>query len=120
MIAVDNHPFSLVKDIDFTHLLHTLEPRYKLLSQKYFSETVIPSMIATVHGSISTKFCDINNFSFTTDIWATNVASDSLLSFTAHWITNDFQRMSAVLNVKLLEESHTGVHLSKHNEILLN
>ena len=121
VIALDNQPFSVVEDICFTCLLHTLEPRYKLTSQKYFSETVIPSMIASVHDSISTKLCDINNFSFTTDIWSTNVASDSLLSFTAHWITNDFQRMSAVLNVKLLEGSHTGVHLSEqYNEILLN
>ena len=58
----------------------TLEPRYKLPSQKYFSNTVIPIMIATVRDSISEKFCDINDFSFTTDIWSTNVASDSLLS----------------------------------------
>ena len=121
MIAVDNQPFCLVEDIGFTHLLHTLEPRYKLPSQKYFSERVIPSMIATMHDSISTKLCDINDFSFTPDIWSTNVASDLLLSFTAHWITNDFQEMSAVLNLKLLEGSHTGVHLcNQYNDILLN
>ena len=39
MIAVDNQPFSLVEDIGFIRLLHTLEPRYNLPSQKYFSET---------------------------------------------------------------------------------
>ena len=120
MIAVDNQPFYLVEDIGFTCLLHTLKPRYKLPSRKYLSETVIPSMIATVHDSISIKLCDINNLSFTTDIWSTNVASDSLLRFTAHWITNDFQRMSAVLTVRLLEGSHTKVRLSEqYNEILL-
>ena len=27
MITVDNQPFSLVEDIGFIHLLHTLEPR---------------------------------------------------------------------------------------------
>ena len=69
-------------------------------------------MIASVHDGIKTKLCDINDFSFTTDIWSTNVASDSLLSFTAHWITNNFQNLAAVLNVKLLEESHT-LHLSE-------
>ena len=71
-------------------------------------------MIAIVHdGCIYTKLCDITDFSFTTDIWSTNVAGNSLLSFTAYWIMIDFQRMSAVLNVKLLEESHNGVHLSE-------
>ena len=32
VIAVDNQLFSLVEDIGFTCLLHTLEPRYKLPS----------------------------------------------------------------------------------------
>ena len=32
VIAVDNLPFSLVEDIGFTRLLHTLEPKYNLPS----------------------------------------------------------------------------------------
>ena len=77
-------------------------------------------MVASVHDGISTKLCNAKHFSLTTDIWPTNVCSDSLLSFTAHWITNDFQRLlSAVLNVKLLEGSHTGAHLfEQYSEIL--
>ena len=70
---------------------------------------------------VNIKLRNAKHFSFTTDIWSTNVSSDSLLSFTAHWITNDFQRLSAVLNVKLLEGSHTGVHLcEQYSEILKN
>ena len=119
MISVDNQPFSVVEDVGFIHLLHSLEPRYKIPSRKYFSETVIPSIFSRVHDGINTKVCNISSFSFTTDIWTTNVSSDSLLSFTAHWIANDFQKLSAVLNVKLLEGSHTGAHLCKqYNEIL--
>ena len=121
MIAVDNQPFSLVEDIGFIRLLHTLEPRYNLPSRKYFSETIVPSMVASVHDGINIKLRNAKHFSFTTDIWSTNVSSDSLLSFTAHWITNDFQRLSAVLNVKLLEGSHTGAHLcEQYSEILKN
>ena len=33
-------------------------------------------------------------FSFTTDIWSTDVSNDSLLSLTAHWITDSFERKS--------------------------
>ena len=76
-------------------------------------------MVVSVHDGINIKLRNAKHFSFTTDIWSTNVSSDSLLSFTAHWITNDFQRLSAVLNVKLLEGSHTGAHLcGQYSEIL--
>jgi len=36
MIAVDNQPFSVVEDISFIKLLHSLEPRYIIPSRKYF------------------------------------------------------------------------------------
>ena len=43
------------------------------------------------------------------------------MSFIAYWITNNFQRLSAVLNVTLLEGSHTGAHLcEQYSEILTN
>ena len=84
MIAVDNQPFSLVENIGFICLLHTLEPRYNLPSRKYFSEAIVPSMVASVHDGINTKLRNAKHFCFTTDIYSTNVSSDSLLSFTAH------------------------------------
>ena len=48
MIAVDDQPFSIVSDVGFTRLLNYLEPRYKLPSRKYFSETLIPDMYERV------------------------------------------------------------------------
>jgi len=38
MIAVDSEPFTLVDHIGFTRLMKLIEPRYKLPSDKYFSE----------------------------------------------------------------------------------
>jgi len=79
---------------------------------------VIPNIFSGVRDGINMKLCDISSFSFITDTWTTNVSSDSLLSFAAHWIANDFQKLSAVLNVKLLEGNHTGAHLcEQYNEI---
>ena len=47
-------------------------------------------------------------FSFTTDACA---GTASLLSLTAHWLMDDFTRISAVLHVQPLEDSHTGEYL---------
>lgn len=47
-------------------------------------------------------------FSFTTDIWSTEVSNDSLLSLTAHWLTDSFERKSAVLHAQPMYQAHTG------------
>ena len=55
---------------------------------------------------ISGKLEVVKYLSFTTDVWSSNVSSDSLLSLTAHWVSDDFQLISAVLQAKSLEEWH--------------
>jgi len=50
----------------------------------------------------------VEYYSFTTDGWSTNVAINSLISLTAHWVEQDFTKISAVLCVKEMEGSHTG------------
>ena len=44
MIALDNKPFNVVNHTGFTRLMKLVEPRYKLLSGKYFLETLIPEI----------------------------------------------------------------------------
>ena len=51
---------------------------------------------------------DVSCFSFTSDIWSTGVSNDSLLSLTAHWLTQSFERRYAMLHAQSLPGSHTG------------
>ena len=51
------------------------------------------------------------SFSFTTDIWSTEVSDDSMISLTAHWINDCFVKKEAVLHVKSFPESHTGENI---------
>ena len=85
-----------------------LEPRYNIPSQKYFSETVIPSIVERMVCVIRGKLKVIKYLSFTNDVWSSNVSSDSLLSLTDHWVSDDFQLISAVLQAKSLKKWHTG------------
>ena len=50
--------------------------------------------------------------SFTTDCWSSDVNSDALLGFTAHWVDGNFQRQSAVLHAQELSERHTGEYIA--------
>ena len=61
----------------------------------------------------------VTAYSFTCDAWSTSSAGESLLSLTAHWVVEKFERMSAVLHVMALEDSHTGMYIAeKFNDML--
>ena len=108
MIALDCQPFSVVDDAGFIRLLKALEPRYVLPSRKYITETVIPKLYDEVKSAVSKHVTGISHISFTTDIWSTDLSSCSLLSLTAHWLTHQFERKSAILHAQPFDGSHTG------------
>ena len=108
MIAIDNQPFSVVENEGFTTLLSVLEPRYSLPSRKYMTETVLPRIMTAVTSCVKLEIANVRWYSFTTDIWSTDVSSHSLLSLTAHWLTDSFERKSAVLHAQSFPGEHTG------------
>ena len=100
MIALDCHPFSLVEDEGFTRL-RELEPRYSLPSRRYFTENIVTNLFNNLKTEVTQAVSSVSFFSFTTDIWTTNVSNKSLLSFTAHWITDEKHSQH-------IDGSHTG------------
>ena len=111
LIAVDNQPFSIVDDIGFTRLIHHLEPRYKLPSRRYFSETLIPSVYDKLKLLVAELVQAQQYVSCTTDIWSSPV-HDSLLSLTAHFITKEFERKQVCLQAVKFNDSHTGSNIA--------
>ena len=82
-------------------------------STKYFTETVIPSVATRVRTNIAIQLKQGAEYlSFTTDVWSSDVNSDALLGFTAHWVDSSFQRQSAVLQAQELSERHTGEYIA--------
>lgn len=47
-ICKDLQPFSVVDNMGFRNMLHTLEPRYVIPSRKYFSGTAVPQIYMEV------------------------------------------------------------------------
>ena len=108
MISIDTQPFCIVDNEGFTNLLKALEPRYSLPSTKYMTETVLPRIMAGITACVKLEMANVKWFSFTTDIWSTDISSHSLLSLTAHWLTDSFERKSAVLHAQSFPDEHTG------------
>ena len=121
MIAVDCHPFSIVDDPGFVRLLHSLEPRYTIPSRRCFTDNVLPKIHARILSRVKDELTGAKFISFTSDIWSTEVSNDFLISLTAHWLTDSFEKKAAMLNASSLPGSHTGdVIQMKCNEMLEN
>ena len=53
MISVDNEPFSVVHRVGFKRLTNSIQPRYSLPSDRYFSDTLIPEMCRKVKEKVT-------------------------------------------------------------------
>ena len=60
---------------------------------------------------VKSEIIGVTYFSFTTDVWSASAGGCSLLSLTAHWLTELFDKRSSVLHVQPLQQFHTGEYL---------
>ena len=111
MMALDCQPFSVVEDQGFVHLLNHLQPRYQLPGHKYFSSTMIPQLYDSCKKTVQ-KIIEAHNFvALTSDIWSSH-GHDSVISFTAHFITDKFTRDHCLLQASKFNERHTGDNIA--------
>lgn len=111
MIATDNQPISILENDGFNRLLHLLKPKYKLPGRKYMSEVVIPGIYERVKISIKDEISKATAVSITSDMWTCLNNMVSFLSFTAHWLNEDFVLQHRVLQMKHFTGSHSGDHI---------
>ena len=108
----DLRPYSVVENTGFCHLLKTLEPGYKLPSRSHFTENVIPALYNGTKAQVMASMIQAKRVAITCDAW-TSVATESYLTVTAHYISEDWQFLSHVLQTRAVYESHTGAHVAE-------
>ncbi|XP_046542896.1 E3 SUMO-protein ligase ZBED1-like [Haliotis rubra] len=110
-IAMDMRPYSVVENIGFKYLIHTLEPRYEIPSRTHFTNYVIPEMYKKVKSSVMESIARASSMAVTTDGW-TSRSTESYITITAHYVNEDWQLENPVLQTRTLHESHTGANLA--------
>ena len=101
MMALDCQPFSVVEDQGFVRLLNHLQPHYQLPGRKYFSSTMIPQLYDSCKKTVQKII----------DIWSSR-GHDSVISFTAHFITDKYTRDHCLLQASKFNERHTGDNIA--------
>uniref|UniRef100_A0A671PSY3 BED-type domain-containing protein n=1 Tax=Sinocyclocheilus anshuiensis TaxID=1608454 RepID=A0A671PSY3_9TELE len=110
-IASDLHPYSVVEGRGFRAMMHTMDPRYKIPSRRFFAETVIPNLYQSTKTTVLESLKKAGKIALTCDAW-TSVATDSYITVTAHYISDDWRLLSHVLQTRAVYESHTGANIA--------
>ncbi|CAH1993147.1 unnamed protein product [Acanthoscelides obtectus] len=114
MITKEYHPFSIVEDKEFKHLLYLLNPNYKLPTRKTVSKSMIPAIYNETIDLVKRRLDRAFAVCLTTDGW-TSRTNDSFYSVTAHYIAeteNNILLSSDLLGCIYYRERHTAENIS--------
>ena len=106
------HPLHTVDKPGFRQLVFKLNPRYQLPSRKHFTDYEVPKLYNHVRDFVvKPKITEAKHFSATTDLW-TSAATVPYMTFTIHFIDNEWVLKSYCLCTFPLYEDHTGQNLA--------
>ncbi|XP_028254439.1 zinc finger BED domain-containing protein 1-like [Parambassis ranga] len=111
-ICKDMRPYSVVENEGFRRLIKVTEPLYVMVSRKRLSEEVIPNMYQSVKEDVKSKLKSAVRVGITSDTW-TSVATESYMSVTAHYIDEEWNLISYVLQTTEVETDHRSASLAE-------
>nr|CAI5817744.1 unnamed protein product [Callosobruchus analis] len=103
-------PFSIVHDQGFKNFVQLLNPSYQLPSRKYISNTLLPALYEEKYNCVQKLVSDIQSATLTTDCW-TSMNTESFIAVTVHFISEDLQAKSVLLECCSFPKAHTSVNL---------
>ena len=99
--------------------LKRFDPQYEPPSRKYLSGTAIPAIYEQTRSSVATEVQGADFYKATTVLWSSSV-SQPYLSYTVHFINDDWKLCSKCLQTVFCPEDHTGENLEECVQDTLN
>ncbi|KAL2942223.1 putative AC transposase [Bienertia sinuspersici] len=114
-IAVVKHdlPFQFAEYSGIRKCFSYINPEVKLVSRNTLKADVL-KMFKREKEKLRDELNAIRGrISLTSDCW-TSITTDGYMSFTAHFVDNQWVLQKRILNFRFLPPPHTGVHMSDH------
>lgn len=114
-IVNTDQPFSLVEDEDFKDIIHYItNQEYELkLPKRRAIRTLIHEAYTKEFEKIKTQLLENDSkISFSVDCWSSSNGY-AFQGVVAHWITDDWQLQTVVLDLSIIEGSHSGANLAE-------
>ena len=111
-LAKDMLPLYSVEKQGFKRMIASFDERYELPSRKYFSRTAITALYNLTREAVAVEVQQAEFFSATTDLWSSE-GLRPYMSYTVHYIHNEWQLSSKCLQTTFLPQDHTGENLAE-------
>ncbi|KAK1887488.1 Zinc finger BED domain containing protein 4 [Dissostichus eleginoides] len=110
-VALDMRPVNIVEGEGFKQMMKFIEPGYTVPKRDTVMHA-IKNKYNTTKQVLLEKLKACTAVSFTTDTWTSN-QMDGYMTVTAHFISQEWQLHSFVLETKVLEVSHTASNIAE-------
>ncbi|KAK1904419.1 Zinc finger BED domain containing protein 1, partial [Dissostichus eleginoides] len=110
-VALDMRPVNIVEGEGFKQMMKFIEPGYTVPKRDTVMHA-IKNKYNTTKQVLLEKLKACTAVSFTTDTWTSN-QMDGYMTVTAHFISQEWQLHSFVLETKVLEVSHTAANIAE-------
>ena len=108
----DMRPFTTTENKAFREMIKELEPCYQMPARATFRENIVPAMQEVVTSRLKQELKTAGDVALTCDAW-TSRATESYVTITAHYVSKEFEQRSAVLQTKMMPDSHTGINTAE-------
>ena len=106
-------PLSTVESPHFRGVVNVLsQGRYEAPKRKYFTDTLLPKLHENSTLQLKKEVEKLYGIGITTDGW-TSSATENYLTYTAHYISEEWELKTRVLSTHCSEERHTADNLAK-------
>ena len=110
-LCKDMLPIYSVEKPGFRDMLKKFDPQYEVPSRKYFSETAIPKLYNDERERVVKELESVKYYAATTDMWSSDTGAP-FLSYTVHFIDEDWHLKSRCLQALYLPADHTADNLA--------
>lgn len=111
MICKEYHPFSVVEDPEFKKFINMLCPNYSLPSRKTLANSLMPRLHKELFDKINYNLSSAKSICLTSDGW-TSMNNISFYALTAHFIDDEINLKSHLLECSEFPERHTSENIS--------
>lgn len=113
------HGFILVNEEPFKNVVHSLNPSYQFPSRTWISRTALPFKYEQCTVKVREMVKEAKAVCITTDCW-TSRNINSFCAVTAHYLDENFNLISVLLNCSDMDISHTANNLSNELKAIVS
>ncbi|XP_052399237.1 E3 SUMO-protein ligase ZBED1-like [Carassius gibelio] len=112
-ICQDLRPYSVVENPGFRRMVNAMEPRYPIPTREHLTKVCIPGLYSQTRAHVKASLASAERVALTCDGW-TSRTTEAYVTITAHFINEEWELVTYVLQTRDMPESHTGHNLAEH------